>query len=96
MCNEKITTDRKHQEVLNCQQCTKIKNVQKILKLNVEKAISVPLLEMKEQELVIDKSYSKLRITGDQLASLYGLAETHKKETQFRPVLSLLAVVSIN
>ena len=48
---------------------------------------------MKKQELMSDKTYSKLRTTGAQLYSvytqLYGLAEIHRSEIPLHPVLSI-------
>ena len=87
------TYDKKLQRILNCQQFTETENRTRSLTFKVEKDINNTRNEMKKQELMSDKTYSKLKTTGAQLYSvytqLYGLAEIHRSEIPLHPVLSI-------
>ena len=85
------TYDNKLRKILNCQRFKEIANRNRSLIFKVEKDINNTRTEMKKQELMSDKTYSKLRTTGAQLYSvytqLYGLAEIHRSEIPLHPVL---------
>ena len=75
--------------VLNSDQFQKIDGAKDELVIKNEKQINNSLQQLMKQGKISDKIYQRLRSTGSQPASLYGLAKVHKKETPLRPVLSI-------
>ena len=59
------------------------------LTVRTQKPINSSLHKLMKQENVSEKIYHRLRTTGSQPATLYGLAEVHKIGTLLWPVLSI-------
>ena len=89
-CVMKESTYReKLDEVLNSDQFQKIDGAKDQLVIKNEKQINNSLEQLMKQGKIGDKIYQRLRSTGSQPASLYGLAKVHKKDTPLRPVISI-------
>ena len=86
---KKETCEKKLKDLLEAEQFSERKNLTDSVIIKIQKDISKKLLPMKKKDETSEVLYSRLRSTGAQPSSLYGLAKVHKQGTPIRPVLSL-------
>ena len=85
---KKATYEKKLKDLLQADQFSERKNLTDSVIMKIEKDISKELLAMKKKVMISEALYTRLRSTGAQPATLYGLAKVHKQGTPLRTVLS--------
>ena len=85
----KDTYENKFSDTVDSNEFSKIKGAGDAIVLKIEGDINRKLLVMRKKDEISESLYTRMRSTGGQPATLYGLAKLHKVNTPLKPVLSL-------